>query len=112
VKDAKLKQQDVELAVSAEFIRLEDIADSVVDNHTRTRREFKCKAPVLFCKVDYENLCAHMSQRDCNASMRALHIADALARNLAEIWQKSPENLPRLSNDFTRFRLWATKGRQ
>jgi hypothetical protein len=53
-----------------------------------------------------------MSQRDCNASMRALHIADALARNLAEIWQKSPENLPRLSNDFTRFRLWATKGRQ
>jgi len=111
VKNAKLKHQDVELAISAESICLQDITESIIDNHTRTCCEFKSKAPVVFCKIDHKNIRAQMGQGDRNASMRALHIADALARNLPKIWQESPENLPRFSNNSPRLGLRATKRR-
>lgn len=85
MKDAKLKNQDVELVVSAKFICIENITKSVVDSHTRTGCEIKRKAPVVFRKIDYENFCAQMGQGNCNAPMGALDIADALARNVPEI---------------------------
>ncbi len=111
VKNAQLKHQDVELVVSAEFIGLQDITESIVDDDTRTCCEFESKAPVFFCKVDDENLCSQVGQCDCNSSMRALYTADPLARDLPEIWQKSPENVRRLCNNFSSFRVRATECR-
>ena len=111
VENAKLKHQDVELAVSAEFICLEDIAKSIIDDHPRTSCEFKSKAPIILCKIDHKNIRPQMGECDCDTSMGTLHIADALARNLPKIWQESPENMPRLSDNSPRLGLRATKRR-
>ncbi len=111
VNNAKLKHQDVELLVSTEFICLENITESIVDSDTRTGCQIKRKAPVFFRKIDYEDFCAQMSQSDRNAPMRALHIADAFARNVPKIRQKSTQNPPRLSNNSTRLVLRTTKRR-
>jgi hypothetical protein len=111
MENSELKHEHIKVASPIQVGSFQDITNSIVNRDLSGGCKLQRKAPVLSRKTDHYHLGSKSCEGNCNAPMRALHIANPFVCDLSKIGQKTTQFAFWIGDNLRRLSFWTLKGR-
>ena len=111
IENSKLKHEHIKVASPIQVGSFQDITNSLVNRDLGGGCKLQRKALVFLRKIDHHHIGPKICEGNCNAPMRALHIANPFVCDLSKIGRKTTHNAFWISDNPRRLSFWTLKGR-